>query len=310
MKRGICILFLAACAAEGATPQETRSLEHQLTTPITPFAVSIHPATGAVADGADSFFNGIGWVIGQAEVRFPVPAQVGDSMHAWRVALIRPTAGLETRARLQRLDESTGTYSDVSPEIVDSTSEPGPFVLGTKHVAVPVEVGSSLSIRVVGATMGDVVMGAEAFGSRSSPTIRITLAVHAAAATSRTDGVPAPTFDGASWLLGTTPRPVRYPLPAIVGDVIEGFSVFVHKNGAGTVRASLQRHHGPDGFHEIVGTVAENSDLAPGIISLSSRGFSEPVAAGTAYSIELVGSGVVGDRGLNAEVYVARALGL
>lgn len=163
------------------------------------------------------------------------------------------------------------------------------------------------------ALTGDVVPACgqvfEAAPPAPPPSSPVTMTIHASAAASRADGIPAPVFDGSSWLLGTSLRSVRYPVPALVGDHITGATVYVHKNStSGTVTAQLHRHIGLNGAHDAAGVPVTNSQSAPGVVMLTISGLDEYVDTGDAFAITVTGGGVDGDRALNAEVSALRPL--
>lgn len=139
---------------------------------------------------------------------------------------------------------------------------------------------------------------------------RFALMIHPAAATARTDGTPAPWFDGEEWTLGSTAGPLRYPIQLTAGMAVDEWIVFFRVDRADDLtlpRVVLQRLEtvshltvdiGPDGAPMPQGS----NSLAIGT-KLSAAA---TVTDDDAYSILVVGGGSPGVHAGAAAVYGAR----
>lgn len=163
----LALLAAVALATTACTPSVAEGSQHASDTST---LLMLHPSSGVAADldGVPApRFDGDGWAIGTATapIRFPVPAQVGDTILAWSVHLYRVETGPlgpTTGARLERLDFATGQHEAVGMGATDTTEQTGPIVL-TVPIDPPhvVDKGGTLSLMVAGdGWAGDRVVGA------------------------------------------------------------------------------------------------------------------------------------------------------
>lgn len=249
MKSVICsvlvILCLAvtACAEVGAASEMTTVVESNLDgAGSTPLALPIHPATGRVDEmtSSSSTFDGSRWHLGTTAVYFPVPTIVGDSVNAWRVSLLREVSGSRTQVQIVRIDEATGLYIPEGPAVTaDGSYGTGAFVVGAKMPPITVQTGTALSLRVTGIIEGDMVIGADAFGSRAAavPLTHVILGP-----TTVRPRVASTEFLGGWWMLDQATPELFFPVSVPVGCSIQKWGVHVTKGWVtSTLRASLQR---------------------------------------------------------------------
>lgn len=177
-------LVLACSTDPGGGPiAPVEPLVDSLPTPLgKPIAMMISPAAASTRnDGLPApLYNGHVWtLVGAGEqMRYPIPAQVGDTITEWIVYLWRDGLNVQTRARLQRLEVTTTIHVDVGPSISDPAQGPGYVALHLPPCPQPtpepclapelVNEDNTYSILVEGAAPGDTATSAAVYARRTS----------------------------------------------------------------------------------------------------------------------------------------------
>jgi hypothetical protein len=137
----------------------------------------------------------------------------------------------------------------------------------------------------------------------------VALALHPAAGARQLEAASNfPFYDGYAWSLGDSPIPVRYPVAGLqVGDVIIGYRLHLERIAIGPATSTeLEVLRGATGALETTGYAVDN-EARLGIRVLEAEGFEKTIGENDAAAIVVQGGGVLGDRALNATVWVQRA---
>jgi hypothetical protein len=149
---------------------------------------------------------------------------------------------------------------------------------------------------------------AGAIVAEPTPDTYFTEILHPAQAAVPTGDPLAPSFDGDHWVLGTSSRPLRYPLQLRVGDFIQSFRVYLQRsNIAANASAKLQCLASSSHARHVDLTLPVTApSFFPGPVVLELAIPDSVVTATCAMSILVTGSGIAGDKAGVATVSLVR----
>jgi hypothetical protein len=165
------------------------------------------------------------------------------------------------------------TYSASSPVKSADLNALQDCIVGNKHGSMPVHIGAP-SWKIIGAGVANDPNGTE-----------ITLGTHTGGA--------------------DTPSAIcSVDIPA--GCTVTQILVRARKTSASGTVTARYKHFETDGGGGLTTASASNSANNPGYISLTMSGLAEVIAAGEAFTVQIEGGGVTGDRLLSCEVSYIR----
>jgi hypothetical protein len=120
-------------------------------------------------------------------------------------------------------------------------------------------------------------------------------------------GSPAPSFDGAMWVLGESTSALRCPIPVQAGDTLTEWIVFVQRDAPGpTTTARLQHLETVSGLHGDVGASLTDSTSPGPYVPIGLAIAPVSVTDDDTFSLLITGGGIAGDRVGPAIVYGLR----